>query len=152
MATTASETTSVVKDLIQINTDRYNGFLKSAEDVEDIDLKELFNRFGQQSLNFKNELERLSTGAEPIASDDTSLGSKLHRAWIDVKSTFTGKDRHSVLAAAEYGEDQILGEYRDAIQNGSSLTSDVLAVIQQQKQDIQQAHNTIKALRDSSQN
>ncbi len=150
MATT-TETTSVLKDLIQINNDRYNGFQKSAEDVQDSDLKDLFRRMSQQSLGFKNELETYdSSGDAHIPADETSVSSKLHRVWIDIKSAFTGKDRHAVLAAAEYGEDTILKTYKDAIADSNQLPGGLLAVVQKQREELQQSHNMIKALRDSS--
>ncbi len=151
MATT-TENSSVLHDLIQINTDRYNGCLKSIEDVEDTDLKDLFRRMAQQSLNFKNELETYATGTEHVDMDDTSAASKLHRVWIDIKSVFTGKDRHAVLAAAETGEDTILKTYREALEQGTQMPSDVLQIVQRQRDELQQSHNAVKALRDSKMN
>jgi len=148
MATT-SEITSVLKDLIQINVDRYNGCQKAIEDVHDSDLKDMFRRMGEQSLNFKNELEGMSSNDVHVPTNDTSAASKLHRTWIDIKSVFTGKDRHSVLAAAEQGEDTILKTYNEALQNNNGLPTDLLQVVQRQKQELLQSHNMVKALRDA---
>ena len=148
MAST-TEISSVLKDLIQINVDRYNGCQKAMEDVHDSDLKDMFSRMGQQSLNFKNELERFGGNDVHIPTDDTSAASKVHRAWIDVKSAFTGKDRHSVLATAETGEDTILKTYNEALNDNNGLPTDLLQVVQRQKQELLQSHNMVKALRDS---
>ena len=46
MATT-TEISSVLKDLVQINVDRYNGCQKALEDVHDSDLKDMFRRMGE---------------------------------------------------------------------------------------------------------
>ncbi len=115
---TMEATSSIVKDLIRINNDRYNGFVKSAEDVEDSSLKDLFTRLGKQSNDFKNELMPFASG-EDIAdsADDTSVGSKIHRAWIDIKQAITGKDSHTILQSCEYGEDQILHKYKDTLED-----------------------------------
>ena len=148
MATT-TEISSVLKDLVQINVDRYNGCQKAIEDVHDSDLKDMFRRMGEQSLNFKNELEGLSVNDVHVPTDETSAASKLHRTWIDIKSVFTGKDRHSVLAAAEQGEDTILKTYNEALQNNSGMPTDLMQVVQRQKQELLQSHNMVKALRDA---
>jgi uncharacterized protein (TIGR02284 family) len=148
MATT-SEISSVLKDLIQINVDRYNGCQKAIEDVQDSDLKDMFRRMGEQSLNFKNELESLSGFDVHVPTDETSTASKLHRTWIDIKSVFTGKDRHAVLSTAEEGEDTILRTYNDALKNNVGLPSDLVQVVQRQKQELLQSHNMVKALRDA---
>ena len=148
MATT-TETTDILKDLVQINNDRYNGCQKALEDVQDIDLKDMFSRMGQQSMQFKNELERFGSSDVHVPTDETSLASKVHRAWIDIKSAFTGKDRHSVLAAAETGEDTILKTYNEALEDSSRLSTELLTVIQRQKSELQQSHNMVKALRDA---
>jgi len=149
MATT-TDTASVLKDLVQINVDRYNGCQKAIEDVQDSDLKDMFSRMGQQSLNFKNDLERFGSSDVHIPTDDTSTASKVHRTWIDIKSVFTGKDRHSVLAAAEQGEDTILKTYNHALTNDSSaMSAELRQLVQQQKQELLQSHNMVKALRDA---
>ncbi len=152
MATT-TETTSVVKDLIKMNNDRYNGFTKATEDVDDSSLKDLFTRLGKQSNDFKNELLPFASGADLDDTTDTSVGSKLHRAWIDIKQAITGKDRHTILQSCEFGEDQILHTYKDTLQNDTTeLPSDLRMVIQRQETQLQQSHDMIKALRDSKMN
>ncbi len=152
MATT-TETTSVVKDLIRLNNDRYNGFTKAAEDVDDSSLKDLFTRLGKQSNDFKNELLPFASGADLEDTTDTSVGSKLHRTWIDIKQAITGKDRHTILQSCEWGEDQILHTYKDTLSNDTAeLPSDLLLVVQRQETELQQAHDMIKALRDSKMN
>ncbi len=152
MATT-TETTSVVKDLIKINNDRYNGFTKASEDVDDSSLKDLFTRLGKQSNDFKNELTPFALGTDLEDTTDTSVGSKIHRTWIDIKQAITGKDRHTILQSCEWGEDQILHTYKDTLEKDSNdLPSDLRSVIQRQETQLQQAHDMIKALRDSKMN
>ena len=50
--------------MIKINNDRYNGFVKAAEDVDDSSLKDLFTRLGKQSNDFKNELLPFAAGED----------------------------------------------------------------------------------------
>ena len=87
-----------------------------------------------------------------MKTTDTSVGSKIHRAWIDIKQAITGKDRHTILQSCEWGEDQILHSYKDTLEKETGLSADVRSVIQQQETQLQQAHDMIKALRDSKMN
>ena len=151
MATTTESTSSVVKDLIKMNNDRYNGYLKSIEDVDDSSLKDLFTRLSKQSNDFKNELVPFASIEDADETNDTSVGSKVHRAWIDIKQAITGKDRHTILQSCEWGEDQILHTYKDTLEK-ETLSADVKTVVQRQEVQLQEAHDMIKALRDSKMN
>ena len=78
-----------------------------------------------------------------------SVSGTIHRAWIDVKSIFGGNDRASILSEAERGEDAIKKAYQDALSEGE-LSTDAQSTISNQAQQINAAHDRIKALRDSS--
>lgn len=141
----------ILNDLIQINNDRAEGFEKAAKDVEEqnIDLKANFEKFANQSRKNVTALAGL-VGAKGERPDDgnTILGT-LHRAWIDIKASFGGSDRHSVLAECERGEDAIKKSYRDALQQ-NDLGEEVRNVLLSQQEEIMVSHDTIKALRDAS--
>ena len=83
------------------------------------------------------------------AETGTSSTGSIHRAWIDVKATFTGHDRKSVLAECERGEDAIKKAYQSALSDNDSLPADVAQVISSQQQMINEGHDRIKALRDN---
>jgi hypothetical protein len=40
----------------------------------------------------------------------------MHRAWINIKSAVTNRDRHAILAEAERGEDSAVDAYKDALE------------------------------------
>ncbi|GAB3423578.1 PA2169 family four-helix-bundle protein [Niabella aquatica] len=146
-----SNVIKVLNDLIEINNDRADGFEKAAKDVneENIDLRATFEKFASQSRKNVTELAGLvgSKGEHPDGGN-TVLGT-LHRAWIDIKATFGGSDRHSILAECERGEDAIKKSYKEALQE-NELGADVREVLLQQQEAINMSHDTIKALRDAS--
>src|SRR6201995_4371768 len=115
METTANAT-GVLNDLIEINNDRVAGFEKAIADIKDenIDLKEVFQGFAEQSRNNGQELAALVGSADEVETG-TSVSGSLHRAWIDVKSLFGGSDRAGILSEAERGEDAIKKAYQDAL-------------------------------------
>ncbi|RYD71466.1 MAG: PA2169 family four-helix-bundle protein, partial [Sphingobacteriales bacterium] len=144
------KTVEILNDLIQINNDRADGFDKAAKDIseENIDLKATFDQLSGQSRNNVTALAGLvgKQGDNPDTGN-TILGS-LHRAWIDLKSSFGGDDRTSILAECERGEDAIKKAYKDALQE-NELGEEVRSVLLDQQQGINASHDTIKALRDA---
>lgn len=147
---TTNNATGVLNDLIEINNDRVAGFEKAIADIKDdnIDLKEIFQGYAEQSRKNGQELAALVGDAEEVETG-TSVGGTLHRAWIDVKSIFGGSDRASILSEAERGEDAIKKAYQDAL-SGGELPAEAVAVVSSQASGINAAHDQIKALRDAS--
>jgi uncharacterized protein (TIGR02284 family) len=147
---TTENATGVINDLIEINNDRVAGFEKVIADIKDenVDLKELFQGYAEQSRKNGQELAALVGSVEEVETGNSVSGT-LHRAWIDVKSLFGGSDRASILAEAERGEDAIKKAYQDAL-NGGELPAEAVATVSSQAQEINAAHDQIKALRDTA--
>lgn len=148
---TTEKTVSILNDLIEINNDRVAGFEKAIADIheENVDLKTLFQEYTGQSRQFSQELTAIVSSHAADAETGTSVAGNLHRAWIDVKALFGGRDRKSILEEAERGEDAIKKAYSDAIKSGA-LAGDVLQLVTRQSEEIRSAHDKIKALRDIS--
>lgn len=142
----------VINDLIRINNDRIEGYRKASEDLkpEDADLKPLFSRMMQESREYIQELRASHPGMDDEAIDETTNKGKLYRAWMDVKATFTGHDRHSLLAACEYGEDAAQKAYETAMEDEDPVSSELYNVISMQKSKLRRSHDQIKTLRDRS--
>lgn len=144
------KTVEVLNDLIQINNDRADGFDKASKDLSDenIDLKATFEKLSSESRDNVTELAGLvGRNNEDPDTGNTILGT-LHRAWIDIKASFGGDDRHSILAECERGEDAIKKAYRDALQE-NELGENVRTVLLKQQDGINISHDAIKALRDA---
>lgn len=151
MATTTinEKSTEVLNDLIQINNDRVAGYERAAKeaDAKDLDLISLFNDMAGESRQYLTELRRYvqSNGEKP--AEGTTLSGKIYRAWMDVKATFTGKDRKSILASCEFGEDAAQKAYKDALEE--DLTADIRQLVVDQKSSLRKSHDRIKRLRDT---
>jgi uncharacterized protein (TIGR02284 family) len=85
-------------------------------------------------------------GGDPENSG--SLAASLHRRWIDVKSLVTGKDDAAILNECERGEDVAKNAYQDALK--ANLPANVLSVVQRQAASVQEAHDRVKSLRNST--
>jgi uncharacterized protein (TIGR02284 family) len=148
---TTEKSIEVLNDLIEINNDRIDGFSRASKDLGDgdSDLKALFEKFATDSRQNVQELSAAvgELGGE-VETGNTATGT-IHRAWLDVKATFSGHDRKSILEECERGEDAIKKAYRDALTEDNGLTAQHSQLIATQQILINEGHDSIKALRDS---
>lgn len=146
-----------LNDLVQINTDRTKGFENALKQLEEegvqeeltsSELKTLFLSYIDQSRQFRLQLAK---EVEVLGGDtemDTSTSGKIHRAWIDLKTTFTGHSTHSILEECEFGEDAILKAYDSALEE--NIPAYIRDMLNDQLAELTEAHDEIKALRDST--
>jgi uncharacterized protein (TIGR02284 family) len=143
-------TVEVLNDLIEINNDRIAGYHRAIKETEgeDMDLKAIFNRMADESRQYIAELtqEVVKLGGQPETG--TTNSGKIYRAWMDVKATFTGNDRKSILASCEFGEDAAQKAYDAALTTDEELPSDVRQLIANQKASLKTSHDVIKKYRD----
>ena len=157
MENTNNDLIETLNDLVQINTDRTKGFENALKQLQEegvqeeataAGLKNLFLSYIDQSRRFKMELAK---EVEVLGSDietDTSTSGKIHRAWIDLKTTFTGHSTHSILEECEFGEDAILKAYDYALEE--NIPAYIRDMLNDQLAELTEAHDEIKALRDST--
>src|SRR3990170_5729192 len=140
----------VLNDLIRINHDRTEGYHKAVEELKptDVDLKTMFTNMANSSVQYANALstEVRNLGGSP-ATDSTQSG-KLYRVWMDIKSGMTARDRKSVLALCEFGEDAALKAYNLALESDAEIPAEIRQVILEQKSAIQSSHDVVKRYRD----
>ncbi|HZM91442.1 MAG TPA: PA2169 family four-helix-bundle protein [Blastocatellia bacterium] len=138
---------STLNDLIEICRDGQNGFKEAAENVKNPDLKSFFNECSTERAQFVSDiqLEVRRLGGDPQKTGSTA--GALHRVWMDIKGTFTGKDDHAILSECERGEDSAVEAYREAIKLSLPLT--IQQLLERQFQSVRQTHDRIKQMRDA---
>jgi uncharacterized protein (TIGR02284 family) len=139
---------STLNNLIETCKDGQEGFQQAAEGVKRSDLKTFFYESGQQRAKFVGELQGLvrELGGDPETSSSTA--GALHRGWINIKAAITGQDDTAILNECERGEDVAKAAYKTALEE--NLPANVLETVQTQYASVQQTHDRVKALRDSS--
>ncbi len=142
--------TEVLNDLIRVNNDRAEGYVNASEEVKstDVDLRATFNKLADQSRKFATELttEVVKLGGEP--STGTTASGKIHRAWMDVKATFSGNDRHTILSSCESGEDATQKAYKAALASDAEIDADTRKLITDQQASLKTSHDLVKKYRD----
>ena len=145
-----SNLVEVLNDLVRINHDRTTGYAKAADNAReiDVDLRVVFDKMGDESRKYARELseEIVKLGGEPATG--TTASGKIYRAWMDVKATFTGKDRTALLGACEFGEDAAQRAYDSALASDADMPADIRQLIASQKSALRTSHDLIKKYRD----
>ena len=149
---TNDKLTGVLNDLITINNDRYEGYTNAAKEAKaiDVDLQATFAKMGDDSKKYAAQLtsEVSRLGGQPTTG--TSGAGKIHRAWMDIKSAFTGKGRQAILDACETGEDAAQVAYRDALATDAEMTARTRTLITEQQAALKSSHDMIKKYRDAN--
>ena len=106
---------SILNDLIETCRDGQEGFKEASENATATDLKNFFNQSSLERARYVGELQRevRTLGGDPEKTGSTA--GALHRVWIDIKGTLTGKDDGSILNEAERGEDSAVEAFSDAL-------------------------------------
>jgi uncharacterized protein (TIGR02284 family) len=148
METTEITTTEVLNDLLKINNDRIEGYEKASEEANDVDLKTIFRTMADESRRYANQLSQLinAHGGDPVSGSTTTSG-KIYRVWMDVKATFTGKDRKAILDSCEFGEDAAQAAYKNALAS-NELSAEARELIIAQQESLRDSHDMIKQFRD----
>lgn len=142
--------TETLNDLIKINNDRIVGYEKAADQTKtsDMDLQAIFLKMAKDSRIYAKELtnEVIELGGEPVT--DTTVSGKIYRVWMDVKNTFTGSDRESILESCEFGEDAAQKAYNEALHTNAEMDTETRQLIMDQKDSLMRSHDLIKKYRD----
>ena len=142
-----NDSTHTVNELIETLKDGEKGFRTAADDVKDSNVKATFQEFARQRSQMAAELASHLRGTDAKTSPDSgSISGAAHRGWMNIKSALGGGEK-AILDEAERGEDVAVKAYEDAMTQ--QLPSDVAQIVKQQYGQVKQAHDRVKALRDS---
>ena len=145
----AKATQALLNELVETLKDGQKGYADAMTDVEDTNLKETFKKYAVQRAGFITEIEDQMFKLDLKPEEESSVTGTIHRAWIDLKSALTSKDNKAVLNECERGEDYAVKAYQTALK-AQDLPGTLKSVIEKQYQGVQEAHNNIKSLREST--
>lgn len=139
---------STLNNLIETVKDGQNGFQTAAEGVTDPQVKAAFLEYSSQRAQMARELQDEVRGLGGDPEKSGSVAASMHRGWINIKSTVTGKDEHAIIAEAERGEDVAKAEFEKALK--APLPPQVLALVQRQAALVRAAHDRVRAMEKTS--
>jgi len=144
----SKEIIEVLNDLVLINNDRIVGYQRAIKELkqEDNDLRSLFDQMILESQQIKSDLTREIQVLRGNVEEGTTGMGKIYRAWMDVKTVFTGENRHTVLSNCEAGEDAAQSAYSKALQS-DSLPAFIREMLTRQQATLKDSHDEIRDLR-----
>ena len=147
MSNPTKKSIDVLNNLLEINNDRIEGYVRASQETVEPDLKDVFSQFAEDSRKCKQELtaEVQKLGGTPVEGTRTS--GKFYRAWMDVKAALTKKDRKVILSSCEFGEDVAKKNYEDALKE-ENLLPELHELVSKQFEIIKSGHDKVKGLRD----
>ncbi|KFC22500.1 ferritin-like domain-containing protein [Epilithonimonas lactis] len=127
------KTISVLNDLLNITNDRIAGFAKVADKVWDnySELRPAYDDMVAESWDMKQDLIDLITAKGGDPDNTTSVSGAFHRAWIDVKNTFTKDKDESTLENVVFGEKAAIDAYDNALESGDLCPESTTLVLDQ---------------------
>jgi uncharacterized protein (TIGR02284 family) len=138
---------ATLNDLIETSRDSEEGFRTCAEGVKNPQLKSFFEEKARRCAEGAAQLQGkvIELGGNPERSGSTA--GALHRAWVDLKSTITGKDDAAILAECERGENIARQSYEDALNR--DLPPDVRMLIDRQYREVKANYERVRELRNA---
>ncbi|GAB2544528.1 ferritin-like domain-containing protein [Spirosoma aerophilum] len=142
---TRGEILDQLSRLLTLSHDAEKGYKEAAENAKDNELKSLFLTQSRQRSEFALSLDReiRALGGEP--DNGTSFTADLHRAWINIKSTFASDDDKATVQECHRGDQEALETYNAVLQE-TDLAASTRELLLQQKQSIDSANSTMARL------
>jgi uncharacterized protein (TIGR02284 family) len=144
---TTKEAVHTLEGLISILEDGKLGYTNAAEHVDSPAIKTDFLEYARERALFiveiQDEINKLGK------STDTAGGGPLgaiHRAWIDIKSSFTSGDTEAIINACVTGEEAAIDKYKSALAK-NELEASQIAIVSKQLNSIENTLTKIKARR-----
>ena len=104
--------------LVALNKDSDRGYKEASENINDPELKTILYRLSQQRAEFRGDIEEiLRKDYNDAAEPSDSFLSKLHRGWMDFKSSLGSNDNEAVLEECLRGEKHAVEAYGEALAN-----------------------------------
>ena len=135
-----------LNDLLENARDGALGFREASDHARSAELKQLFRRRADACTLAASELQaQLRQAGGKIDAGGTVAGAT-HRIWTHIRGLFGGASDETMLNECERGEDVSVARYRKALQE--NLPHELHALVQRQFEEVRQAHDEIRVLRD----
>lgn len=136
-----------LNDIIQKNEDAIKGYVKAAENAEDLGLKSYFETKASERRIFLTELKAAAPALKTRDELDGSAAGALHRTWMDVKAFFSGDNDEAMLEEAIRGDKAAIDEYNEVLAD-THLPVEAATVIRKQRDWLKQNIEVNKTLED----
>jgi uncharacterized protein (TIGR02284 family) len=137
----------VLNGLIQMCKNGQEGYKEAADQAKNPDLKTFFSEQSHERSRCVAELQEQvrALGGDPDQSG--SATGALHRVWMSIKGTLSGKDDRAILSEVERGEDSALAAFEESL--NELLPERARPIIERWHRKIKAAHDRVRLMRDT---
>lgn len=129
--------------LVTLNRDAVEGFNKAAELLNSEQYQRICKEFAEQRERFINELVEMTGLYGGTPTDNQSIASVIHGAWMSIRDMVSGEDA-PILAECDRGEEVAVETYEAELKE--ALPSDVKALLNAQLVRLKETHARIHNL------
>ncbi|MEM7574233.1 MAG: PA2169 family four-helix-bundle protein [Bacteroidota bacterium] len=136
---------SALNDLLAKAYDAEKGYQQAADNCDSERLTFVFNTLAEQRRKFGHEIkDRIKLlGGLPEKGD--SVASKVHRFWMDLRTTIAGNDDVAILAEVQRGEQNAIKYYDEALKV-LSFDPSTSQIVERQRNTIEHTLNRMESL------
>jgi len=148
---TLEKENDILLELVNINKDASEFYIKAQKQVKATDLKDKFKEL--ESLHnsaissFQKELARNGADQSDRAASETMVG-KARQLFSDVASKFSGNPDETVISQLEEAEDRCLNSLQDAMTN-ENVSSNTKETLKSELEQMRKSHDHMKAIKDT---
>lgn len=134
-----------LQELLEKNYDAEKGFKKALENSTHPNLKEFLKFQAVKRNRFATEIDKIIRNLNEKPKEKGSAAGSMHRAWIDVKNAFKGKDDDGILKECIRGDKASVDEYEEKLKK-NDFPANIETVLDKQLMDIKQTLSKVKSL------
>ncbi|QLE02844.1 PA2169 family four-helix-bundle protein [Galbibacter sp. BG1] len=135
-----------IKALIEKNVDAHKGYSNASDNADHSGLEVYFRDKAAKRLQFITQLRDEATKFGLEIDSDGSFTGDAHRAWMDIKSFFSGDDAEAMLEESIRGDKAAVEEYDEVLEEDLPVSTRMLVL--EQRTQIMNDLNEVKTLED----
>jgi len=133
--------------LLEKSYDAEEGFKTAMIESEHAGLKEFLKTQAANRSAFQNELSDAILNLNETPKDSGSVTGKIHRAWMDIKTSVSSDKEEAMLEECLRGDKASVSQYEDVLEN-NNLPLAIQTIVTRQLDHVQKVVSTVKTLED----
>lgn len=130
--------------LIRTCVDGEIGYREAAEEAEDKSYRALFDQYAKERARLASELQGEVKGLGGTPETSGSTAGAVHRVWLNVRDTMTGKGDDDIIAECRRGETVALEAYDEALE--ADLPESIARTVERQRGRVAEIKRRVETL------
>lgn len=137
------EEVALFQELLNLNSDDYNGYMTAANGLNNTDYAELFRQYAQERQQNADELGKLLQRNGHGVNKAGTFAGLLRQGWINLEARLTQGDA-TIFGECEQMDALTLSAYQDVM--GKTTNEELMGLLREQFTRIRNAYERVKNL------